>query len=163
MDEIWDLVDKNGDFTGIKWERTNHVNIPEGLYHPCVEVWVRVGDRLLVTLRHPDKSEGLKYDAPGGAVLSGEEITEGALRELYEEVGIAASKDQLVRIGVALGKRSYAVTFLLSLESLPQLILQPSEVVDYKLVTRDELDLMEDMLCQGCRGRYALYKELLFK
>ena len=88
MAEIWDLVDKNGNYSGIKWPRTEHASIPEGLYHPCVEVWVKIGERLLITRRHPDKTEGLKYDSPGGGVGSGESFVEGAVRELYEEVGI---------------------------------------------------------------------------
>ena len=62
MAEIWDLVDKDGKQVGIQWPRADHDNIPEGLYHPCVEVWVRVGDRLLVAHRHPDKSEGILYN-----------------------------------------------------------------------------------------------------
>lgn len=162
MAEIWDLVDKDGNYTGIKWPRDRHSEIPDGLYHPCVEVWVRVGDRLLVTHRHPDKSEGLKYDAPGGAVLSGESSIEGAARELAEEVGIRVEPDRLQLIGAVGGRHAYAATYLLHLESLPELVLQPTEVVGYKMVTRTELDAMSDQLCDGCKRRYILYRDLLF-
>ena len=105
MAEIWDLVDKDGKQVGIQWPRADHDNIPEGLYHPCVEVWVRVGDRLLVAHRHPDKSEGLKYDAPGGAVLAGESIPDGAVRELAEEVFSAGSKESIPVLFSALVRR----------------------------------------------------------
>ena len=162
MAEIWDLVNKNGEFSGVKWDRADQENIPDGLYHPCVEVWVRVGDRLLISHRHPDKSEGLKYDAPGGAVVSGESLLEGAVRELYEEVGILTSPERLEFIGAVGAGRHYAVTYLLKLDSLPELKLQPTEVVGYRLVSRDELDAMTDQLCKNCAARYIVYRDRLF-
>ena len=95
MAEMWDLVDKDGNKVGIQWSREDHGKIPGGLYHPCVEVWVRIKDKLLIAQRHPNKSEGLKYDAPGGAVLSGESLIDAAKRELEEEVGIISDVESL--------------------------------------------------------------------
>ena len=163
MTEIWDLVDKGGHKVGIKWERANHASIPKGLYHPCVEVWVRVGDRMLIARRHPDKSEGLKYDAPGGAVLSGEDMRDAAVRELYEEVGISAPPESLEYLGAITSKVGYAASYLLRLDSLPKLSLQPGEVVGYRLVGRRELDEMIDELCKNCGKRYLVYRDRLFK
>ena len=163
MTEFWDLVDKDGKDAHIKWRRDEHDKIPNGLYHPCVEVWVRVGDKILVAQRHPNKSEGLKYDAPGGAVISGEDMLSAAARELEEEVGISVSADSLERLGVVLGGVGYAVSYLLCLDDLPELRLQPAEVVGYKLVSREELDAMTDELCANCARRYFIYREKLFK
>lgn len=163
MAETWDLVDKNGKSVGVKWARCDHDKIPEGLYHPCVEVWVRVGDKLLIAQRHPNKSEGLKYDAPGGAVVSGESVIDAAARELMEEVGIRADVDRLEYLGAVLGGVGYAVSYLLRIDSLPKLSLQPEEVVGYRLVSRDELDQMTDLLCNNCAKRYLIYRDRLFK
>ena len=162
MTEIWDLVDKDGGAVGIKWQRSDHANIPDGFYHPCVEVWVRAGDRLLVTQRHPDKSEGMKYDAPGGAVVSGERIIDGALRELFEETGIKAKAEELKYLGAVIGKKAYAASYLLVLDDVPEIHVQPSEVVGYKLVTRCELEKMADELCEGCRKRYFIFRDEIF-
>ncbi len=162
MTEIWDLVDKDGRNTGKQWPRTDHANIPEGYYHPCAEVWVKIGDRLLITQRHPDKSEGLKFDSPGGGVVSGEGFLEGALRELYEEVGIKAHAADLKLLGAVTGRKAYAVSYLLSLEAMPQIIIQPTEVVDYKLVSQKELEEMAEELCDGCRRRYFIFKSEIF-
>lgn len=162
MAEIWDLVDRDGNVTGIRWPRADHANIPEGLYHPCVEVWVKIGDRVLITRRHPDKSEGLKYDAPGGGVLSGESFACGALRELYEEVGIRAEAGEIRYLGAVLGRKAYAASYMLTLDTLPEIRIQPTEVVDYKLVGEGELDEMADQLCDGCRRRYFIFKKQIF-
>ena len=162
MSEIWDLVDKNGQLLGIKWPRENHANIPEGCYHPCVEVWVRVGDKVLLARRHPNKSDGLKYDAPGGAVVSGEGLLDAAVRELFEEVGILAKVEELTYLGAITGRKGYAVSYLLTLEELPDLQFQPTEVIGYKLVTRSELQEMIDELCMECRKRYFIYADQIF-
>lgn len=162
MTEIWDLVDKDGGITGKQWPRADHANIPEGYYHPCVEVWVKIGDKLLITRRHPDKSEGLKFDSPGGGVLSGESFMEGALRELYEEVGIKAQAANLKHLGAVTGRKAYAVSYLLTLDAMPEITVQSSEVVDYKLVTQKELEEMADELCEGCRRRYFIFKREIF-
>ena len=162
MAEIWDLVDKDGNKIGLTWERSNHDNIPDGVYHPCVEVWVKVGDRLLITRRHPDKSDGLKYDLPGGAVVSGEDITHGALRELWEEVGIKVEIDDLSLMGhLAFGK-VFAASYIVRLTALPELRLQPTEVVSYKLVSEEEFVSMEYELTKGSFRRYLFYKDQIF-
>ncbi len=163
MAEIWDIVDKDGNYLNIKWSREDNDKIPEGYYHPCVEIWVRVGDKMLITQRHPEKSEGLKYDVPGGAVVSGEDILVGAMRELGEEVGINVSTDKLVCLGTQSKGKVYAVSYLLILEKLPSLVLQPTEVVGYKLVDKSELESMKDQLTAGTYRRYLVYKDSIFE
>lgn len=162
MTEIWDIVNENGEYLGITWERKNHDQIPEGMYHPCVEVWVRVKDRVLITQRHPDKSDPLAYDVPGGAVVAGEDILIGAARELKEEAGIVASVGELKKLGAMLCGNVYAVSYLLELDYLPEIKLQASEVVGYKLVSQNELESMDDKLTRGTRRRYYHYKDKIF-
>ena len=159
MAEMWYLVDKDGKMVGTKWSREDHDIIPEGLYHPAVEVWVKIGDKLLLEQRHPDKTEGLKYDCPGGAVVSGEDFITGALRELYEEVGIVAGAEELMMLGTITHGCCFAISYMVSLESLPPLSLQPSEVVGYKLVNASDLEKMADELTSGTLYRYRVYKE----
>ena len=160
--EKWDLVDANGCSLGILWERSRHKEIPQGIYHPCVEVWVKVCDKLLITRRHPDKSEPLKFDLPGGAVLSGESVMQGAIRELYEEVGISTSSDSLIKLGEMTNGNVFATSYLLCLDELPELVLQATEVVGYKLVSKEEFESMTDDITRGTLRRYPLYKDQLF-
>ena len=162
MTEIWDIVNEKGERLGVTWERQNRDSIPEGAYHPCVEVWVKIDQKLLITQRHPDKDEGLKYDVPGGAALAGEDILIGAVRELKEETGIAVSAGELKRLGSLLCGKAYAVSYLLELDYLPEIQLQPTEVVGYKLVTENELEGMQDDLTRGTFRRYLVYKDKIF-
>lgn len=162
MAEIWDLVDKDGNYLDEKWQRGDPNKIPEGVYHPCVEVWVKIEDKILITQRHPQKSEGLKYDIPGGAVVSGESILEGAVRELCEEVGISVSADKLKLLGTTVNGDVYAASYLLTLDALPELTLQSTEVVGYMLVTQEKLEEMTDQITKGTNRRYLIYKNIIF-
>ena len=161
--EKWDLVDSSGQLLNITWDRSRHSEIPEGVYHPCVEVWVKVGDKLLITKRHPEKSEGLKFDLPGGAVVSGESAIVGALRELYEEVGIIAYAENLIKLGEMVNGNVFATSYMLSLDKLPELTLQPTEVVGYKLVTKEEFEELSPEITRGTNHRYLLYQDQIFK
>ena len=162
MAEIWDLVDKDGNYLDAKWQRGDPNKIPEGVYHPCVEVWVKINDKILITQRHPQKSEGLKYDIPGGAVVSGESILEGAVRELCEEVGRSVPADKLKLLGTTVNGDVYAASYLLTLDALPELTLQSTEVVGYMLVTQEKLEEMTDQITKGTNRRYLIYKNIIF-
>ena len=125
-------------------------------------MWVKVGEKLLITQRHPEKSEPLKFDLPGGAVVAGEDVLSGAVRELWEEVGICASADSLVKLGDRAMGNVYAVSYLLSLDELPVLALQETEVVGYKLVSREEFEALSSEITRGTRNRYFLYQGKIF-
>lgn len=161
--EKWDLVNEKGQPVNITWDRSRHSEIPSGFYHPCVEVWVKIGEKLLITQRHPEKSDPLKFDLPGGAVVAGEDVLSGALRELYEEVGISASSNSLFKLGERAMGKVYAVSYLLCLDELPALRLQETEVVGYKLVSREEFEELSAEITRGTHYRYSLYRDKIFR
>lgn len=162
MSELWELRDADGNKVGISMRREDRDKIPEGLYLPCVEIWVTVGDKLLITRRHPSKSEGLKYEVSGGGVMLGEAFADAALRELYEEVGISACRDSLQYLGYETSGDVFAVSYLLRLDSLPEITLRQSEVVEWRLVGEGELSDMADLLTRGTCRRYRLYRNKIF-
>ena len=86
--ELWDLYDKNR-------KKTNRVQIrgkqiPDGCYHIVVHVWItnNKGQYLISQRSASREKDPLIWETVGGSVLKGEDSLAGALREVYEEVGI---------------------------------------------------------------------------
>ena len=86
--ELWDLYDKNRRRTKKTHRRGDP--IPEGYYHLAVHVWLRAPDgRFLMSRRSASRPTfPLMWECVGGSVLKGEDSYRGALREVYEEIGI---------------------------------------------------------------------------
>ena len=107
--ELLDLLDENGEPSGEVRERTLvHLN---GDWHRTSHVWVvrRRGDGghdLLLQKRSRGKdSFGGCYDiSSAGHIPAGQDYLESALRELKEELGIAAEPEDLRLVGVHDGR-----------------------------------------------------------
>ena len=162
MKEIWELVYPDGTPSGVLYDRESGDPIPTGLCFKVCEVFVRAGDRLLLTQRHPDKWQGLKWEASGGGVLMGESDVNAAARELREETGIAVSSDRLKYLGRTLHGVAMVESFLLLLTSDPLLTLDPAEVVGAKYVLPSEIDGIARELTGGTLERLRLYFSEIF-
>lgn len=156
--EIWELCDADGNGVGVYHERGQKV--PEGLYHPVVEIWTRTPDgRILLTQRHPNKHYPLLWECSGGSMVAGEDFLTGASRELAEETGIRVAPEKLIYLGKILDRGCVLKSYLAVLDHQPEITVQASEVVDYKLVTPDELEAMSDSLTEWSRWHYFEYKD----
>ena len=102
-EEIFDIVDENGQLTGETVTRTQaHA---EGIRHRTAHIWVvrENGDKTEVLLQ---KRAMNKHSFPGrydtssaGHIQAGNEPLESAVRELSEELGIQADPDDLHFVG----------------------------------------------------------------
>lgn len=147
MMEIWDLYDTNKQLTGQQHKRGYEKSIPVGMFHLVVEIWVIHQGKILLTQRHPEKHFALQWECSGGSVLQGEKSIMGALRELYEEVGIQTEASELQYIGDTFHSDYIVDTYLYNKDiQVNDLILQPQEVVNAKYVSINE---MEDMYSNG--------------
>lgn len=157
--ELWDVYDENRAATGRKHVRG--VPLGTGEYHLVADIWTVNGrQEVLLTRRHPDKPYGLMWECTGGSVLAGESSVEGALRELAEEVGIRAQKEQLILIHSIRQKERFVDTYITRQEiSIKDIRLQPEEVVDAKFVTFDELLGMWKQGIVVPKSRFLLYKD----
>lgn len=94
--EIWDLYDKNHIKTGLTADRSTQ--IPSGMFRTVIHVIILDKEkRMLIQQRQPFKNTwGGMWDlSVGGHVKSGETSSEGASRELSEELGLEISPDSL--------------------------------------------------------------------
>ena len=163
MKEIWDLVDESGREVGVKYDRGSGDPIPKGLCFKVVEVWLRIGNRILITRRHPDKWAGLKWEVSGGGVLSGESEKAAAVRELYEETGVRLDQSAISLMGITVSPPAVIYSYIATLDREPRIKPQPEEVVGYNFVTERELKRMSKMLTIGTNERYEKYASLIFK
>ncbi|MCL2353078.1 MAG: NUDIX domain-containing protein [Defluviitaleaceae bacterium] len=85
--EIWDVLNEDSTPRGYTKERGTLV---EGEYHLVVRSWiVQANGDFLVSKRSGSKPWPLLWETPGGAALAGEESLTAAIREVYEEIGVA--------------------------------------------------------------------------
>lgn len=160
MGELWNLVDGKGVATGIKYERDSLDPIPDGLYHLAVEVWFKPSYKeLLLTQRHPDKPNGLKWECTCGSALYGESSFEAAQRELSEELGVNVSLYELEYLDTLVEGNCLVDVFLIERSSpMPGFILQAEEVVNYKLVDVGRLDYVKEDLRDDCWRHFQQLK-----
>lgn len=162
MEEIWDLVDEGGNPTGVLYRRTSGDPIPHGLYFAVVEIWLRVGDSVLLTQRHPDKWSGLMWEVSGGGVNRGERNTEAAVREFYEETGIRLSEGDISLLGSMIRKKAMIYSYYAELKEIPDVVLQPSEVVSSRWMNGSEIENFKPRLTSGTAERFELYRDKIF-
>ncbi|CAM1340329.1 NUDIX hydrolase [Tenacibaculum amylolyticum] len=144
MDELIDIVDKNGDYTGktcLKSEAHKY-----GYFHPTVHIWIYTTDqKILLQKRALTKKvfPGLWDISVAGHVGAGEVIEEAALREVQEEIGFTIFSEQLYKIGTRVHQvnhpngiidNEFHHVFIAELTvPITELIIQESEVAELKL------------------------------
>lgn len=143
MAEYWDLYDCEGNKTGETMRRGDP--IPKGKYHLVVDVWtVNKEGFLLLTQRCSEKTFPFMWECTGGSLIADEKPIDGAVRELREETGIIAQADELIDLGVMLGKTAIHRDYMLKRDvKLSELSLQVEEVMDARYVTTEEFKQFE--------------------
>lgn len=157
--ELSDIYDSRHNRTGRTMVRGEKLG--EDDYIQAAAAVVYADGYVLVTKRHPDKTQGGMWEFPGGGSRSGEESVETLYRELEEETGIRAEKDQVTFL-----KTVYFAPYHLFLEvylvetnvKMKQLKLQETEVVQAMLVTPEELNMMQPMFT---KLDHQIYEEVV--
>lgn len=162
--EIWDVLDEKKRTIG---RCVRGTELLEGQYHLIVTIWVmNETGKLLVTQRAMEKSFAYEWENTAGSVLAGEDSITGALRELFEETGIVAKKEELKLIDQRKGLRTFWDSWFTK-TSLPEdaVRLQEGETIDYRWVTIDELEAMiaDGELAAPVASRYRKVKDALLE
>lgn len=147
--EIFDIVDEYGNPTGETVERSKaHA---EGLRHRTAHIWIarQLKERYQVLLQKraltKDSFPGRYDTSAAGHIQAGDEPLESALRELKEELGIAATKDQLEFAGtfrINYEKEFHGKLFKDNEIAFVYVYLAPVDIKDIT-VQKEELDCVE--------------------
>lgn len=131
---------------------------PEGIYFKAVQIYTfDANGKLLVTLRHPDKVFGLKWEVTAGALQKGETEVQGAVRELKEETGIEIDSNHLFLISNQTERYCLWSVFMVRIQDIePNIQLQEGETIDYKWITLKEFEVMmhDGLFPQPMEARY---------
>lgn len=144
MDELVDILDESGNYTGQTCLKSEaHL---KGLFHPTVHIWFYTSDgKILFQKRGRDKKTfPLLWDVSvAGHIGAEENVIEAAIREVEEEIGLQISPSNLDKIGIfksvqkhseTLLDKEFQHTFLCELKaSISNLSKQESEVEDLAL------------------------------
>jgi len=139
--EYWDLYNEKREKINKKHLRSNNNILNQGEYHIVVDVWI-INDqnKIIITQRHPNKDFPLKWECSGGSVITGEDSITGALREVEEEIGIKLKRENGKLIFSRKREMDFKDTYLFNENiDICKTKLQENEVVNIKLVTKEEL------------------------
>ena len=144
MAEFFDLYDSDRRPLGRVHERS--VPLLDGIYHVVVSVWtINERQQILLTLRSPQKHLMPNlWEGTSGSVHAGETSMDAALRELREETGIVATREEIVFLGTARKAASFVDIFVVRKKvDLSEIVLQEDETVAAKWVSFSQLQAME--------------------
>lgn len=152
MDELIDILTPEGKSTGktaLKSEA--HKN---GWFHATVHIWLFTADKkILLQKRALTKKvfPGLWDISVAGHIGAGESILSAAKREVFEEIGLALTKKDLIKIGTRIHKvkhkngiqdNEHHHVFIAKLKvPISNLKIQEEEVADIKLF---DLSVLKD-------------------
>ena len=150
MDELVDILDKNGNYTGETTMKSEAHKL--GLFHPIIHVWCySKNGMILLQQRGSNKSTfPLKWDVSvAGHIGAGESPELAAIREVQEEIGVAIDSAQLQKIDFSLIEerhsqhiwdREFAHVFLYEMSKSTLLTKQESEVEALEWITLEEFE-----------------------
>lgn len=166
--EYWDLYDANKNkIDGIYGIRDQKQIIPDGMFHITVWLYIVTKDgEIFLTQRAPTKSRSYLWEPSGGSVLKGECSVEACVRELREETSIEIEPDKIKYFDEERGKDwileyYYTIVDYIDVESL---VLQESEVMAAKLVTKEELQMMnsrQELVGGVVQGFEKVFSEII--
>lgn len=140
MEELWDILDEKGNFTG---RTMNKGKVPEGFYHQGADVWIiNSQNKILIQKRsHQKRLSPNVWAMTGGSVIKGETSLQTIERETEEELGISLNMKNIKLI-----KRYKTGTVWLDIYliiqdiDLQDIVMQEEEVSEVKWATYKEIE-----------------------
>ncbi|QLG44769.1 NUDIX hydrolase [Costertonia aggregata] len=150
MDELIDITDENGNISGKTCPKSEAHQ--KGYWHTSIHVWLYTKEgKLLIQKRSDNKDTfpSLWDVSVAGHIGAGESPLDGAKREVFEEIGLTVSVEELQKIGTRKSNRKHGDTLLDNefqhvyiaqlMTPIDKLKLQAEEVADLKLISISQL------------------------
>lgn len=161
--DIYDVAGKNLGTPIVRGEP-----IPEGTYVLSVSIFT-INDKgeILLTLRAPEKPNFPNvWEITAGGALAGESGIEAALRELREETGLKAKKEELTLLRIIREPSAFVECYLYR-TNLPvsAVVLQEKETVAarFTALRRFEELMHTDSIAQPVAFRYGVIRDELYR
>lgn len=139
-EEKVDIFDENKNKTG-KIKIRHKDTLESGEFIIGVQaIIINSKNQILISQRAKNKKVlPLKWECNGGAVLSGENILDGLIREVYEELGIYLDKDSAIFLKTAKNDNVFKEIFIFKKDvSIDEIKFEDGEAQNAKWVTIDE-------------------------
>ena len=146
MEEVWDVYDKDLNKIGKDCIRGKEI-LPNGEYHLVVSaIILNSNNEILLAQRAEGRPNGLKWELTGGSVLKGETGEEGILRELSEEIGVNALKNEGIKFREILSDIYHDIKqiwlFEREVNILNEIEFVDGETIEVKFVDVEEYKVM---------------------
>jgi len=175
MDELIDILTSDGKPTGkIALKSEAHKN---GWFHATVHIWLYTADKKILLQQRAFTKKvfpGLWDISVAGHIAAGEDILTAAKREVFEELGLPITEEELFKIGTRIHHvehkngiidNEHHHVFIAELKSsVEKLILQKDEVEGVKLFDLEVLTStknLENVLLPRFHDYYCMvYNEI---
>lgn len=158
--ELWDIYDDCFQKTGRTHERG--VPLEKGENHLIVHIYP-INDKGEILIQKRADTVKLKpgvWAVTGGSVIAGEDAFTGCQRELFEEIGLRATKENAKMLAILRKEdRFRSIWMIKSNAALTDIVMQEEEVSQVKWVMPQEI---RDMIKAGEFWEYD-YLEWLFQ
>ena len=141
--ELLDVLDENGNLTGMTEERK--VVHQKGLWHKHAGVMImnKKGEIVFQQRAMVKKVNPGKWTRTGGHVDSGETAVEGVQRETYEEIGVKIPLEnfKLINVEKREAGKSFVYSYIAVVDyKIEDYKLQKEEVMDIKYLTIEQIE-----------------------
>ncbi|MCL2576092.1 MAG: NUDIX domain-containing protein [Defluviitaleaceae bacterium] len=150
MNELWDILDENGNKTGRLHKRGKPM--ADGDFHLVVHVWiVNSKGEFLISKRTANKNFPLMWECTGGSAVAGDDSLTTALKEVREELGIELKHENgemftsLKRYCGGCGGYDFVDVWVFRQDiSVDDIIFQPDETCDAMWASKHKIIKMID-------------------
>lgn len=135
-----DIYDENKNKTGKVKIRHKDILEPGEFIIGVQAIIINSKNQILISQRAKNKKVlPLKWECNGGALSSGENILDGLVREIYEELGIYLEKDKAIFLKTAKNDNVFKEIFIFKKDfSIDEINFEDGEAQNAKWVTIEE-------------------------